>query len=107
MLFCQLYLFQESYVDHALILLRLSPTTLVDVDESSVVAVLLTAIEKSDERVASKYLLLLSSLLSFTVSSRSLRLLMHYLLSSNGIWVHPYPSYSFTSAPTPMSSFIN
>ncbi|KAL5962455.1 Lipopolysaccharide-responsive and beige-like anchor protein [Taenia solium] len=101
----------ESCIDQALILLRLSPTTLVDIDESSVVAVLLTAIEKSDERVASKYLLLLSGLLSFTVSSRSLRLIIHYLMSSNGIWrSHSYELIHqlkiASSFPNNMSFFI-
>ncbi|VDM17712.1 unnamed protein product [Hydatigera taeniaeformis] len=84
----------ESAIDQALVLLRLSPTTLVDVDESAVVAFLLTAVEKSDERVASKYLLLLSSLLSFTVSSRSLRLIVHYLMASNKIWMLVIPPIS-------------
>ncbi|EUB57642.1 Neurobeachin [Echinococcus granulosus] len=101
----------ESCIDQALILLRFSPTALIDVDESSIVATLLTAIQKADELAASKYLLLLSGLLSFTVSSRSLRLIINYLMSSNRIW-RPY-SYELihqlkiaSSFPNNMSFFI-
>lgn len=97
--------FQESHIDKALVLLRLSPTALIDFDESSVVAVLLSAIEKSDEHTASKYLLLLSSLLSFTVSPRSLRFIIDYIVSSGRTW-RPY-SYELVHQLKIGSSFPN
>ncbi|VDO12523.1 unnamed protein product [Rodentolepis nana] len=95
----------ESQIDKALVLLRLSPTTLVDFDESSIVAVLLNAIGKSDEHTASKYLLLLSSLLSFTVSPRSLRFIIDYIVSPGRTW-RPY-SYELVHQLKLASSFPN
>ncbi|VDD76135.1 unnamed protein product [Mesocestoides corti] len=76
----------ESVVDEALTLMRLSTTALVSVDESYVVAALLRAIEKADENVSSKYLLLISSLLSYTFSPRSLRLIIEYLMPFDQTW---------------------
>ncbi|KAM7540694.1 hypothetical protein Aperf_G00000021466 [Anoplocephala perfoliata] len=95
----------ESIVDKTLVLLRLSPTVLVDFDESSFVAVLLTAIEKSDEHTASRYLLLLSSLLSFSVSPSALRLVIDYIVSSGRTW-RPY-SYELIHQLKIASSFPN
>uniref|UniRef100_A0A5K3FFX4 WD_REPEATS_REGION domain-containing protein n=2 Tax=Mesocestoides corti TaxID=53468 RepID=A0A5K3FFX4_MESCO len=95
----------ESVVDEALTLMRLSTTALVSVDESYVVAALLRAIEKADENVSSKYLLLISSLLSYTFSPRSLRLIIEYLMPFDQTW-RPY-SYELLHQLKIASSFPN